>query len=123
MLAGLDRSSFLGLCRAVARSGELGSFFTMIFGGPPAFLALQKMTKWSAKFPNVNLDSEAVCSSGLRCVRRRVAYALGGEDLCAPGPRGLPLPDREADAFEGADARGGGGAVLSDEGDDVDDGP
>ena len=34
-----ERSSFLGLWRAVSRLGELGSFFTMIFGGPPAFLA------------------------------------------------------------------------------------
>jgi hypothetical protein len=35
----LDRSSFRGLWRAVSRLGELGSFLTMIFGGPPAFLA------------------------------------------------------------------------------------
>jgi hypothetical protein len=36
-----DRSSFRGRWRAVGRSGEDGSFFTMIFGGPPAFRELQ----------------------------------------------------------------------------------
>lgn len=37
VLVFLDRSSFLGRWRAVVRSGELGSFFTIILGGPPAF--------------------------------------------------------------------------------------
>jgi len=35
-----------------------------------------------------------------------IAYALGGEDLCAlvaPTPRGLPLPEREVGAFGVAD--------------------
>src|SRR5687768_12514561 len=41
----------------------------------------------------------------------RVAYALGGEDLCAVGaPRGLPLPDRGAG--------GGGGGTAADRSDD-----
>ena len=55
-----------------------------------------------------------------------IAYALGGDDLCAlvaPTPRGLPLPEREVDAIGAAEDCGGGGgggsAVLCDDGDDV----
>jgi hypothetical protein len=36
----LERSSLLGLCLVVGSSGDPGSFFTMIFGGPAAFLEL-----------------------------------------------------------------------------------
>jgi hypothetical protein len=31
----LDKSNLRGLCRGVGRSGEEGSFFTIILGGPP----------------------------------------------------------------------------------------
>jgi hypothetical protein len=37
-----ERSSLRGRCREVGRSGEDGSFFTMIFGGTP-FLDLRKV--------------------------------------------------------------------------------
>jgi hypothetical protein len=39
-LALLERSSFLGRCLAVARTGDPGSFLTKILGGAPAFLDL-----------------------------------------------------------------------------------
>lgn len=60
--------------------------------------------------------------------KRNIAYALGGEDLCAEpvalafAPLGLPLPDRGGCAFGVADNGGRGctAAVLCEEGDDWD---
>ena len=59
-------------------------------------------------------------------IKNGIAYALGGEDLCAavvaPTALGLPLPDRGAGAFGVADDGGGGGgtaAVLCTEGEVV----
>lgn len=59
--------------------------------------------------------------------KRNIAYALGGDDLCAEpvalafAPLGLPLPDRGSCAFGVADNGGRGWtAALCDEGDDWD---
>jgi len=103
----------------VGRSGELGSFFTIIFGGPPAFLLLCGVT---AELGLVRALQKAIATQRfvdlyegrVWIFGKKTTYALGGEDLCefvAPEPRGLPLPDRGARTFEVAEAEteGGGG--------------
>lgn len=111
MFVFLERSSLLGRCRPVGRSGEPGSFLTRILGPPaPRDLCIVKQDRVSKTEAN-KIESQKK--------KTKFAYALGGEGLCvlavAPGPLGLRLSDRNgcAGAFGVADTvYGGGGAAA-----------
>lgn len=77
----LDRSSFRGLCREVGKSGEEGSFFTIIFGGTPFRDKFGEPFEADADFglplPVRCADRFGVAEAGMRCAGGDVEDAEG----------------------------------------------